>query len=335
MDHPTEAKKSIDIFRKLYATHTNDSHNRYKLLLRDGTLERIREMSASIIDSTTETIKKLVSHLSEEETQILVSRYGESLEEYNNTNLQEKERTQLYSSILPKLRRWLEKGGPNPQKGSTKKLKESTTKLENIPIERTEKDDNPLIPVESPNKKPKDFTENVEKSLNISETMPKKVENTTIPVTKEKYSEPNLEKSTDSVDRIQEKPKIEQVSIIEKEDCERMLCLLRMPAFIDMMKEIDPKTAIIMGLRIGYVDEKCFTKEAIANFLGMTEDEVSDSIRKGVNIYKKNFAKFIDKLIDGNIDSANTPEANYTISSTKITPNQETSTQRIKTFSNN
>lgn len=53
--------------------------------------------------------------------------------------------------------------------------------------------------------------------------MPKKVENTTIPVTKEKYSEPNLEKSTDSVDRIQEKPKIEQVSVIEKEDCERML----------------------------------------------------------------------------------------------------------------
>ena len=72
--------------------------------------------------------------------------------------------------------------------------------------------------------------------------------------------------------------------------------------------------------------KECFTKEAIANFLGMTEEEVSDSIRKGVNIYKKNFAKFIDKLIDGNTDSANTPEANYTISSEKIIPNQETST---------
>ena len=77
--------------------------------------------------------------------------------------------------------------------------------------------------------------------------------------------------------------------------------------------------------------KECFTKEAIANFLGMTEEEVSDSIRKGVNIYKKNF----DKLIDGNTDSANTPEANYTISSAKITPKQETSTQKIKTFSNN
>ena len=77
--------------------------------------------------------------------------------------------------------------------------------------------------------------------------------------------------------------------------------------------------------------KECFTKEAIANFLGMTEEEVSDSIRRGVNIYKKNF----DKLIDGNTDSANTPEANYTISSAKITPDQETSTQKIKTFSNN
>ena len=77
--------------------------------------------------------------------------------------------------------------------------------------------------------------------------------------------------------------------------------------------------------------KECFTKEAIANFLGMTEEEVSDSIRRGVNIYKKNF----DKLIDGNTDSANTPEANDTISSAKITPNQETSTQKIKTFSNN
>lgn len=77
--------------------------------------------------------------------------------------------------------------------------------------------------------------------------------------------------------------------------------------------------------------KECFTKEAIANFLGMTEDKVSDSIRKGVNIYKKNF----DKLIDESADSTNTPEANYTISSAKITPNQETSTQKIKTFSNN
>ena len=68
--------------------------------------------------------------------------------------------------------------------------------------------------------------------------------------------------------------------------------------------------------------KECFTKEAIANFLGMTEEEVSDSIRRGVNIYKKNF----DKLIDGNTDSANPPEANYTISSAKIIPNQETST---------
>lgn len=336
MDHPSEAKRAIDIFRELYATQTSDSHIRYKLLLRDGTLERIREMSASTIDSTTETegntekqqpdnsyftletttetgentvgnkdkrkktlseileidtetIKKLVSHLSEEETQILVSRYGESLEEYSNTTLLGKERTQLYSTILPKLRRWIEKGGPNPPKGRTNKLKESTTKVENTPI----------------------------------------------PTAKEKSSEINPEKFTDSVDRIQEKPKIEQISVIEKEDCERMLCLLRMPAFIDMMKETDPKTAIIMGLRIGYVDEKCFTKEAIANFLGMTEDEVSDSIRKGVNIYKKNFDKFIDRLIDGSNDSTNTPEANYTISSTKITPNQETPTQKIKTSSNN
>lgn len=53
--------------------------------------------------------------------------------------------------------------------------------------------------------------------------MPKKVKKTPIPVTKEKYSEPNLEKSTDTVDGIQEKPKIEQVSVIEKEDYERML----------------------------------------------------------------------------------------------------------------
>ena len=42
-----------------------------------------------------------------------------------------------------------------------------------------------------------------EKTTNISETMTKKVENTPTPVTKEKYSEPNLEKSTDTVDRIQ------------------------------------------------------------------------------------------------------------------------------------
>ena len=40
--------------------------------------------------------------------------------------------------------------------------------------------------------------------------------------------------------------------------------------------------------------KECFTKEAIANFLGMTEEEVSDSIRRGVNIYQRNFDRLID-----------------------------------------
>lgn len=379
MDHPTEAKKTIDICRKLYATQTSDSHIRYKLLLRDGTLERLKEMSASTIDSATETeentekhqpdnsylaletttetgentmenkdkrkktlseileidtetMKKLVSHLSEEETQILISRYGENLEEYRNTSLQEKERAQLYSCILPKLRRWIEKGGPNPQKGRRNKSIKSPETVEKSASLAGNTQNNSQNSVENYKENTKVLTENVEKTTNISEIIPKKVENTPIPVTNEKSSEINSEKSTDHVDRIQEKPKIEQISVIEKEDCERMLCLLRMPAFIDMMKETDPKTAIIMGLRIGYVDEKCFTKEAIANFLGMTEEEVSESIRKGVNIYKNNFDKFIDKLIDGSIDSVNTPEANYSVSTTneQPTPQEKVPYTKIK-----
>ena len=46
------------------------------------------------------------------------------------------------------------------------------------------------------------------------------------------------------------------------------------PTFIQMMSVLTPTEAISVCLRLGYVNEKRFTTESIANFLGIEEKEI-------------------------------------------------------------
>lgn len=82
-----------------------------------------------------------------------------------------------------------------------------------------------------------------------------------------------------------------------KDDYSSMLELLRSPSFTDMMNILSAKEAVIISLRLGYVDNKYFTPKAISNFLGIDEEEVNETTKKVLLVYKDNFNNFIDRLI--------------------------------------
>ena len=75
-------------------------------------------------------------------------------------------------------------------------------------------------------------------------------------------------------------------SEIEKDDCLKILELMRTPSFGEMLKSLTPKEAIIICLKLGYVDEKYFTTESIAGFLGIETSEVIETTKKVLLVYK-------------------------------------------------
>ena len=76
-----------------------------------------------------------------------------------------------------------------------------------------------------------------------------------------------------------------------------MLELLKTPTFKDMMEKLSTKDAIIISLRLGYVDGKYFSPESIANFLEISIDEVNETIKNTLLLYRDSFNSFIDNVI--------------------------------------
>jgi DNA-directed RNA polymerase sigma subunit (sigma70/sigma32) len=85
---------------------------------------------------------------------------------------------------------------------------------------------------------------------------------------------------------------------MSKEDYNKVLELLRTPTFTEMLSVLSPKEAIVNMLRLGYVDNKYYSKESIANFLGISEEEVIEISKKALLTYKERINEFLDKAID-------------------------------------
>ena len=81
-----------------------------------------------------------------------------------------------------------------------------------------------------------------------------------------------------------------------KEECFKLLELLKSPTFTDMLKEVSIKEAVIISLRLGYIDGKYFSIEKIADFLDISKEEVIESTNKVLSLYKNNFNSFIDSI---------------------------------------
>ena len=77
-----------------------------------------------------------------------------------------------------------------------------------------------------------------------------------------------------------------------------LLELLKTSTFNDMLKVLTPKEAVIVCLRLGYVDDKYFSSESIANFLGVDTLEVTETTKKVLLLYRDNINSLIDKAVE-------------------------------------
>lgn len=83
---------------------------------------------------------------------------------------------------------------------------------------------------------------------------------------------------------------------ITKEECKMLLELLKTPTFNQMMSKLEVKEAVIISLRLGYVDGKFFSTESIAKFLDIDEEEVRETTKKVLFLCREVINDFIDKM---------------------------------------
>ena len=84
---------------------------------------------------------------------------------------------------------------------------------------------------------------------------------------------------------------------ITKEDYLKMLELLRSPKFSKMLNKYSAKERMVISLKLGYIDGKCFSTEAISKFLEIPEKEIISLTHKVLLEYQE----MINSIFQGTI----------------------------------
>ena len=108
----------------------------------------------------------------------------------------------------------------------------------------------------------------------------------------------NQEKQEEKLPTKENSPVKTNVETITKSDYIEMLELLKTPIFNKMKDVLTIKETVIISLKFGYIDEKYFSDKAIAEFLGIEQNEVIEISKKALLLYKENINKFIDHAIE-------------------------------------
>lgn len=91
--------------------------------------------------------------------------------------------------------------------------------------------------------------------------------------------------------------KVKTQSSLNKEDYKQILGIFHNPEFIEMTKKKSLDECLIMSLKLGYFQEKCFSTDAIADFLDVDKEYVINVTKQGLTSYKERLNQMIDEAI--------------------------------------
>lgn len=94
-----------------------------------------------------------------------------------------------------------------------------------------------------------------------------------------------------------EKAKAESIGSISKNDYKQILELFQNEQFKEMAKTKPLDECIILSLKLGYFQEKCFSTDAVAEFLDVEKDYVIKVMKQGLISYKEKLNQMIDEAI--------------------------------------
>jgi len=269
MQNPDKCLENIGVFketymeRKSYKTFLKENY-KMKVEEKEKMPRKIQTIYQYFKDYTKEQVDEMLEKLTEEDKEMIRLRYGEDLNNPIFGKLSRKENNKFYAYLVPKMKKLLI--NPNEEIKSVKR--------------KTIKNEQYQSSLESVSEK-KDGLEELKSIISNNEMSESK---------KEIQSECIL---PDHTIKIQDDSKN-----ITKEDYEKVLELLKTPIFDQMLNVLSVKESVIISLKLGYVNNKYFSIDSIAQFLDIETQEVVDTITKVLLLYKENINQFIDNAIE-------------------------------------
>ena len=218
---------------------------------------------------TREQVDAVIAMLDDKERELIRKRYGDDLDNPSGEHLNKEDSYNFYGKLVYKMR---------------KMLKENFDKKKLIGPMICPIKDNPIE--ESVDANTGSITDNI-----IEETDEKKLIGSII---KPIEGNPIEESVTDS----------EQLTTNNEQDADlvEVLKLFRTVPFKQLMSSLDPKKAIIIALKLGYIENengrKYYSTEEIADFLGIDKSEVIETTKSILLLYKENIIRIMDTITD-------------------------------------
>ena len=114
---------------------------------------------------------------------------------------------------------------------------------------------------------------------------------------------PRVKKEKKEKQRIITPKEGKSTTTISKEDILKLLEILKSPLFTEIMNDITIKESVIISLKLGFVDGKCFSTSSIAKFLEVDEKEVIEITRSILLKYRDKLNNIMDNLINYTTDT--------------------------------
>ena len=273
-------------------------------------------------DYTKKQIDECIKTLSVHEYNLFVKRYGKDFSNPVVGTLTEQEYKEFYTSVLQKIRNRLKKLYPevkvsrkqrkHNRSGNVKVWKDETI-VSKQEKKSNDKSSNWKNQINIKSKKDIDSKlENFEKSvpIEIDNEKDETIKNNNEVIKENKIINNNQidnnligenEEIVTSVNVDEEVVKQKEITVnnvsLNKDECLKLLNMLKSSTFNEMLGTLNHKEAVIISLKLGYVDGKYFSNEAIANFLGIEEIEITETVKKVLLLYKEQFNNFIDNII--------------------------------------
>lgn len=294
--------KDIENSTKLPADKRNKFNHilmpKMKKLLEDPDYKCIKGRRRKTIydyfkEYTKQQVDEAIKKISDKDKELLTICYGTNLNIIPTTKITPKQRSNLYSVVLPKIRRLLDNPNrKNKRTGKTiyefysdytkEQIDEMVNKLDNKDME--------IFKIR--------FENDSKNGLKITQKQKNRLYNKLIPKMNKLLENPNY--IIEQKDTVNNKTNNinQQIDLFNKEECIKILEYLKNPTFNQMLENLSVKEAIIISLRLGYVDNKRFSIESISNFLNIDEEEVNEVIKKVLLLYKDSITSFMSYTID-------------------------------------
>ena len=277
MEYPDKSLENIKNIKKGHKALNQLTLEDKKIQVKEKEkMPKLKTIYQYFYDYTKDQIDTILEKLTEEEKELITLRYGKDLNHPVLRKLTKEQAYKFYSLLIPKIKKLL--SNPNNEKTPRKKEIETFTKNQKQPPKKIVGKILTTMIEEPSIESPKSTTLELEKLNKNNES-----QNECIAV----------DSTMPAVCKIQEEKKN-----ITKEDYQKILDLLKTPTLNQMLPTLDPKELVIIYLKLGYIDNKYFSSDSIAQFLGIEKQEVINIIRKILLQYKENINHLIDKAME-------------------------------------